>query len=160
MKININEATAKQIAAWASVAMGLQGYTAKHSKEAMIGKLRAIGIMTEMIDVDDEEEQAPPAPKASDDAPIDATPKHVAKEGRTIIMIHAQQEVGGSDPVFIGCNGVGVRVSRGVRVAVPNRFVEVLDHAQKTIFDKNENGTPINPRKVHQYPFSIFGPEV
>jgi hypothetical protein len=72
------------------------------------------------------------------------------------IMIPQQNEAGGKEPVVVGVNGRIARIQRGIPVDVPIEYLEVLQNAQKVVYDKDENGAPINPTLVMTHPFSIL----
>lgn len=145
MKIKINDATASQLAEFASVRFGLDGVNHRMGTDAIRAKLAMTGFSGDEIEVKDPE-------------PVAETVKAVGAAARKLIpiLIPTQNEPGGKDPVVVGVNGVVARIKRGVVVEVPEEYVHALQNAQRVQFDKDENGRPINPIMVPTHPFSIM----
>lgn len=146
MKIAINDATATQLAAFASINLGLDVHL-----RMGVDKIRAImaqaGFSGTEIEVDE------PAP-----TPAVATKDDAGKPRKMIrILIPTQNEPGGKEPVVVGVNGKVARIKRGEVVAVPEEYVHALTNANKVAFDRGPNGEPINPTLVPTHPFSILG---
>ncbi|MDC7704038.1 hypothetical protein [Vogesella indigofera] len=75
-----------------------------------------------------------------------------AAKPRTFI-INIAKEKGNAGDVFIGANGVGYQVKRGVNVEVPEVVVNILRDAISLEYDPDT----MEPREVPSYPFSIVG---
>lgn len=145
MKIAISEATATQLASFATINLGLDV-----NHRMGIDKIRAImaqaGFSGSEIDV----EEPAPSPAV---ATVDANGK---KRKMFRILIPKQNEPGGTEPVVVGVNGKVARIQRGVEVDVPEEYVHALQNANKVVYDKGPNGEPINPTLVPTHPFSIL----
>ena len=148
MKIDINAASATQLAEFASVRFGID-IDHRKGRDAILAKLSLVGFSGTEIDIAD-----PKAPASI------ASQTIVAAGARRMvrILIPNQNEPGGKDPVPVGVNGVIAVIKRGVEVDVPEEYVHVLTNAQKVQYDRNEHGRPINPTLVPTHPFSIIRP--
>lgn len=145
MKIDINAASATQLAEFAAVHLGLD-VNFRMGADAIRAKMALAGFTGGEIEV---KEQAPAA-LVADGAPIAAKRRHVR------IIIPNQNEPGGKDPVVVGVNGVVARIKRGVEVDVPEEYVHALENALKVQYERDENGKPINPIMVPTHPFSVI----
>ncbi|PWE56768.1 hypothetical protein DEM27_10420 [Metarhizobium album] len=142
--ITIATATPAQLASFATINLGLE-VNYRMGSPAIIAKMRAAGFADDTIDVDDE-------------IPVAATPVGLQTEHReTVTVIIAQQdEPGGSDPVFLGVNGVAMVVHRGVASPISRPYFEALKNAVKTVYNINPDGSLGDAREVPQYPFSVI----
>jgi len=84
-------------------------------------------------------------------AELGSTPANEG-EKKVTINIAKQDKPGGSDPVFVGVQGVGVTIPRGINIKVPERFVHALENAVQDIVTQNEDGEIIK-EPVLTYPF-------
>ena len=81
------------------------------------------------------------------------------KESRYKIIVN---EGGEKEPdfVFVGVNGVGYKLARGVEISVPKSVVHVLENAVQTVWTKrkDEQGREyMASRKVQRFPFMNLG---
>lgn len=81
------------------------------------------------------------------------------EKGRDCMMILIPEEdsPGGQDDVPIGVNGVVFQVKRGVPVALPLEYIEVLNNAVEFIYPQTRDGQRgmVEPRKVPAFPYQI-----
>lgn len=75
------------------------------------------------------------------------------------IEVKRTEEAGGNDPVPVSVNGINQLIPRGEHVPVRAPYVEVLQHAEKIVYDEVMEADGIRsrmvPRVVQQYPFDI-----
>lgn len=152
-RIPVSEATPTQLAAFATSNLGLDGVSHTLGRDKILAKMTAVGFSDDEIDVPDV--KVPTAQIASMvGGSVDAAvPRRMVR-----IMIPVQTEPGGKHPVVVGVNGRVARIERGKEVDVPEEYVHALSLAAKTVFDKDENGSPVNPTSVLTHPFSIIRP--
>lgn len=92
---------------------------------------------------------------------IDAPVARVdGKQGKTngkyiTINIAKQDKKGGAEPAFVGVQGVGYTIPRGINVAVPAAVVEVLKNAKQDIVTQDTETGEIHTEEVLTYPFQI-----
>ena len=84
---------------------------------------------------------------------------NVQKEKRYRIII---SEGGEKEPdtAFVGVNGVGYQITRGVEVIVPESVVHVLTNAVQTLWTKRKDDQGreyMASRRVPRYPFTNLG---
>lgn len=82
----------------------------------------------------------------------------LAKEDRVTITILESNDKHAVDPVFVGVNGVGYSIKRGVPVPVPRAVMNVLENARQTVYDvsHDERGAmKLNPRSALSYPYTV-----
>ncbi len=73
------------------------------------------------------------------------------------IHIANQDKPGGSNPVFVGVQGVGYTIPRAINVEVPASVVEVLKNAiQDNVTQDSETGEMLH-NEVPAYPFQDLG---
>ena len=77
-----------------------------------------------------------------------------------IIEVQRTEEAGGSDPVQVIPNGMAQLLERGRPIEVRWPYVEVLQHAEKIVYDEKlaSDGQHREhiPRVVQTYPFQIL----
>jgi hypothetical protein len=82
----------------------------------------------------------------------------LAKDERVSITILESNDKHAVDPVFVGVNGVGYSIKRGVPVTVPKAVVNVLENARQTVYDvsHDERGAmKLTPRSALSYPYTV-----
>lgn len=62
---------------------------------------------------------------------------------------------GGAEPAFVGVQGVGYTIPRGIDVAVPASVVEVLKNAVQDIVTQDPEDDQIYHEDVMAYPFQV-----
>lgn len=159
-RVLLSEATSDQLRAFAELSLGLS-VPAKATTPVLIALIGTTGYNQETIPVLGTQPKQPGKlrPVAPRSAP-EAT--QIAPDGQEIvyIMISRTEEPGGDRPVELGVNGSIMLVPRGARVPVPKPYVEVLEHAEKHVyepaFDSQGRLAGMNPipRKVPAYPWS------
>lgn len=77
--------------------------------------------------------------------------KH-SKHKKITINIAKQDKVGGGDPVFVGVQGVGYTIPRGINIDVPAPVVEVLNNAIQERVYQDDDGE-LHSESVMTYPF-------
>ena len=82
--------------------------------------------------------------------------KGTLKVGVKYATINVAKQEGklGGEPIFVGVQGVGYTIPRGVDVEVPQPVVEVLKNAVTTHVTQDDEGM-IHKDDVQTYPFSI-----
>lgn len=79
---------------------------------------------------------------------------------RVRIVVHQDGTPGAEKEIFVGVNGVGYRIKRGVEVEVPRAVVRVLEESVKTVYEqvRNEDGSvSMIARDLPTYPFQVKG---
>jgi len=109
-----------------------------------------------------EHDDAPPAKQDPSKNPDD--PKHRANQMITI-RIDTVDEPGGSDPVWVSCNGSGMWIPRGKDVQIKQKYVHILQNAVKTVYDQetDDAGNPTGQligREVNSYPWRTLTPVI
>lgn len=101
--------------------------------------------------------------------PVEVAETPVAKKARAkgpspddlvTINVHPDGAKGAEKAIFVGVNGVGYRIKRGVDVQVPRSVMLVLQESVKTVYEQVENSdgsVAMVPRDVPTYPFSVKG---
>lgn len=142
--IPIATATPAQLASFATINLGLE-VNYRMGAPAIIAKMQAAGYPNDTIDVDEEA------------SVVVQSERPQAEHRETFTVIIAQQdEPGGSDPVFLGVNGVAMVVHRGVASPISRPYFEALKNAVKTVYNINSDGSLGDAREVPQYPFSVI----
>lgn len=78
------------------------------------------------------------------------------KHGKYItVNIAKQDKKGGAEPAFVGVQGVGYTIPRGIDVAVPAAVVEVLKNAMQEIVTQDPETGEIDKEEILTYPFQI-----
>lgn len=72
-----------------------------------------------------------------------------------VINVAKQDKKGGSEPAFVGVQGVGYTIPRGIDVSVPAAVVEVLKNAKQEIVTQDPDTGEIEREEVMTYPFQI-----
>lgn len=144
--ININEATAPQLVAFAQSHLNIEGVSTSMAKSAIIAKMRAVQYDKDTIDVED---------------PARGEVKQLAEgahEGERMIkiMIPSDDKPGGNDPVPVGNNGSVMLIPRNDECLIPYRFYAVLKDAVREVFDPLPGGGLGPARKVPAYPFQVI----
>lgn len=73
----------------------------------------------------------------------------------TINIAKGDKKLGGLEPVFVGVQGVGYLIPRGIDIKVSPAIVEVLKNAVTDIVTQDKDGEIIHD-EVPTYPFSAF----
>lgn len=150
MKIDITEATATQLAEYATVHLGLPNVRHTMGRDKIIALMAQTGFNQTTIDVD-----APEPMKVG--AANDAAPA-AEKRKMVTIMISVQELPGseGKEPVPVGVNGKVMLIERGKPQTVPVEYVEALRNAVKLSPIVDDNGKLIGMTPVPTYPFSTL----
>jgi len=74
------------------------------------------------------------------------------------ITINVAKQVGpgGSEPAFVGVQGVGYTIPRGINVDVPESVVEALNNAVQDIVTQDPDTAEILHEDVLTYPFQVI----
>lgn len=89
------------------------------------------------------------------EAPVSEIEGIKKSDRRFTIMIPKAVGPEGSEPVFVGVQGVGYTIPRAVNVDVPESVVEVLKNAIQDIVTQDEDGV-IHHDYVPAYPFTVI----
>ncbi len=73
------------------------------------------------------------------------------------ILIPETEEPGGKDPVFLGVNGRGLFIERGVASEIRHRYYADLVTNTKTVYIQVDERT-IEPRVMPAHPFNVLVP--
>lgn len=96
------------------------------------------------------------APKNPEPTPVQvvrATDLSEDLSGKRVeLTINQDSGENGREPVFVGLNGVGYQIPRGVPVNVPVELLEILDNAIQTVYESN--GTTAHARDVKRYSYN------
>jgi hypothetical protein len=96
------------------------------------------------------------APKAEAPAPVSvlrASDLGADLSGKRVeLTINQDSGENGREPVFVGLNGVGFQIPRGVPVNVPVELLEILDNAVQTVYESN--GNTAQAREVKRYSYN------
>lgn len=85
-----------------------------------------------------------------------APKKGKAKFKYHTVNIPKSDKPGGDEPVFVGFNGVGYSVPRGINVEVPEPIVEILRNAVTDMVTQDEDGL-MHHSDVPTVPFTDLG---
>ena len=88
------------------------------------------------------------------DSYVPEAPAAPKKERRAVIMI--DQEQGKPNYEYVGVNGKGYQIQRGVEVEVPASVVGVLDNAIATRSVTDPNGKVIGHQDYHAVPYRVI----
>jgi len=98
----------------------------------------------------------PPASAAKREAIVvrgaNASPDLSGK--RVTVTINAAEGDGGNDPVFVGHNGFGYQIPRGVPVDLPVEVLQILKDAKTTISHVGDGGKLVE-RTVQRYTWQV-----
>jgi hypothetical protein len=150
--IDIMEATAPQLRAFATIVLGMENIPPKAERSEVLALL-APTYRGKTISLFEEAETLEGGKQRRTEKIVN---------GRTFVLLtlHRQEKAGGKEPLFVAVNGRGMFIPRGVPSWVPEEYVEVLDHAQEQVYDeydaeKNMMGGLTTPSVHHAYPFSL-----
>ena len=73
---------------------------------------------------------------------------------KNTIVINVAKDKEDPNPIFVGVQGVGYSIPRGIDVAVSPAIVEVLNNAMQDIVSQDEDGE-MHHEDVITYPFQI-----
>lgn len=151
MKIKIEEASAAQLAHFAQVSLGINVESVdrrrKDSRDAILSLISATGWAGTEIEV---EEGSPT--RAQEAMPMPAPSS--GKKHR--IIIPKGNGPGEQNDVVGGVNFRSFQIKRGVPVEVSDEILNALIDARITVYERDENGAPVNPVEVPSYPFTIL----
>ena len=91
------------------------------------------------------------APKSEVNAPAGAK-----KQPWVTINIAKQDKKGGAEPAFVGLQGVGYTIPRGVDIDVPPGVVGILQNAKQEIVTQDPDSGEIEKEEIYTYPFQII----
>lgn len=80
---------------------------------------------------------------------------HVRKGKRCVINIAKQDKPAGSDPVFVGVQGVGYTIPRGINVEVPVAVEHVLKNAITDVVTQDLDDGALLHDYVPTYPYQL-----
>lgn len=129
-------ATAEQLRALISAAVGDQDIDVADEANASLGEITATG--------------KGKVPKA--DSVLTRT------DGRVVIMVPESEEGGAEQQVYLAVNGKNMIVPRGQPVAIPKHYYEVLVNSIRKVPVVNESNQITGWRNVPAYPFSVLPP--
>lgn len=90
--------------------------------------------------------------------PPAAVALHVADQGdklsgkRIELTVHQGEGDMGKQPLFVGLNGTGFNIPRGIPVSVPVEVIEILDNAMMTVYESVAGLT--RGREVKRYSYN------
>lgn len=98
-----------------------------------------------------------PQPELMDATEAPKRSRKAALPARVKLTVQQDGTPGAEKEIFVGVNGVGYRIKRGVEVEVPEEVALVLRDAVKTVYEteRSDNGSAtMVARNVPVYPFS------
>lgn len=91
----------------------------------------------------------------------DSAPSAISKKSRdgkrVTINIHKSSNPSDPDPVYVGLNGRGIMIPRGVDVDVLEGYISILKNAVRTTYHTDSKTGNIVTSNSHAYPFSVIG---
>ena len=91
-------------------------------------------------------------------APETISGELLKKSDRVRLTIHESSDKNAVDPVFVGVQGIGYTIKRGVPVDVPRSVVTALENARQDImqpvFDE-KGGMSLKIHSALSYPYSV-----
>ena len=159
--VDLAKATAVQLRDFLTTVKGCE-VTGKETAEQLKAMLQTVGWSESFITAVDSRAPSDAAPAISSRFNRRATDR-MDEEGNPIyevrIMVQTTEKEGGDKPFPVGVNGRMMLVPRGVECWVPERYVEVLHHAQEGIYpeydpERDIRGGLGDERVVSAYPFS------
>lgn len=139
--MNLATATQEELKAWAFENLALN-LSMTMKQETMIERILA-ACTEKGID--------PPANKIET--------AHGKKAGYITINIAKDKSEGGAEPVFIGVQGKGILVPRGMNIDIPYPYAVALENAKQDIVTQDEDGK-VMKETVYQYPYQIINGEL
>lgn len=104
------------------------------------------------IDDEPDSERDTPAPSSARTIAVADHGDQMTGEKVELTLFQSEGD-NGSQPVFIGLNGHGTLIPRGVRVKIPVEVVDILDNAVQTLYT-NVNNVMV-PREVKRYAYTL-----
>ena len=147
--IAISEASAAQLAEFASSHLGMLGIQASHGKERLIELISAAGHNGDTIEVNDTERK--PRAKAGADGVA------LSPDRKVRIHIATGEGASGARPVEVAVNGVLMLIPRGKDVEVPWKYLHVLQNAKASQAEVDDDGQITGWREAPLYPVSVLG---
>lgn len=81
--------------------------------------------------------------------------KTSGKQKKFVINIPKAAGPSGAEPAFVGIQGVGYYIPRGINVVVPESVVGVLKTAIQTVYEQDPDTAEMIGEDVPTYPFQI-----
>lgn len=97
-----------------------------------------------------EPEESPEPPKA--EAPAVPPPEQFKW-----VKFHSKSNPMDPDEVVLACNGEVLQIRRNERIPLPQRFLEVAEHARYRHFTQEPGRDRKVDREIHKYPFDVQG---
>lgn len=149
-KIQIADATAKQLAEYAETVLGLEGVDYRLGADKIISKMRVAQFDKDFIEIEVEQ---PDIQRRE--------PPQQSQQGRrrrmATIVIGNQDTPGGSDPVPTAVNGKQLFTERNKPQTIPWAQMHALRNAKKQVHEVDEIGRlKPNPSEAAEYPFSVL----
>ncbi|WP_395451194.1 hypothetical protein ACHMW7_16210 [Aminobacter sp. UC22_36] len=148
-RIPITEATATQLADFATANLGLTDVQFRMGADKIRSLMATVGYDKDYIEI------AEP-PVGAGRAPIDPDAVPSTERRYVNIIIQAQEGPGGSDPVPVSVNGRAMWIERAKESRIPFEYFEALRNAVKKVYDPNPQGGLMPPRNVPTYPFTVL----
>jgi len=90
----------------------------------------------------------------------DSAPSAISKKSRdgkrVTINIHKSANPSDPDPVYVGLNGIGITIPRGIDVDVLEGYVSILKNAVRTTYHTDAKTGDVTVSNSHAYPFSVI----
>jgi hypothetical protein len=71
------------------------------------------------------------------------------------VNVAKQDKKGGAEPAFVGFQGTGYTIPRGINISVPPGVVEVLKNAMQEIVTQDPDTGELHSEEVLTYPFQL-----
>lgn len=146
-KIQIEAASAKQLADFAEQVLGLDGIDYRLGKDKIAEKMRTAQYDKDFIEVSVEEP----------DILRREPPRAASARRMATIRIHNQETPGGTDPVPVAVNGKQMFIERDKDQTIPWEYYHALDNARKYVYQQDSalRLDQSTRKEVHEYPFSL-----
>jgi hypothetical protein len=141
--IAIGEASAAQLAEFASSHLGVLGASATVGKDRLLEIIREVGHEGDTIQVFEEKK-----PRKAVSAPD--------HERKVRIHIAVAEGTAGSQPVPVGVNGILMLIPRGKDVEIPWRYLHALQNAKTKLPVTDDDGQIVDWREAPAYPVSVL----
>lgn len=157
MKIALNEATATQLAEFATTNYGIDT-TFRAGSDKIIALLRSAGFEADEIELADKEAVSPTATRVNTPVEVIGTQNKRRMARISIATMDIPGSTEGREPVPVSVNGSLMYIPRGKEVEIPYTYYEALKNATFRQYDAPENEfSPIGaPRDVPRFPMSVI----
>ena len=149
--ISFSEATQAQLATFAQT-LGLE-VNERHSKADILGIIKSSGHDGDTLEVEDDK---PKVSRKTVKAEAPEMPEHERDLVGLPVTIIINQVEGENDMEFVGVNGVGMFIQRGIPQTIKYEYFAVLESCKKTIYRATERDGLGEATQVPGLPYSVI----